>query len=451
MKLIIFIVVLIVGLVQVICADKQSSSSPSLSTSQNSPRQAGPVQSDKFATPQSIKEARGPTRLFYSVNILGSLGSNLVLPTLNGSNIYYWLYTRYTNYSYYEQQQNPQTPVSSSPLPIYDVRNPNIRNSTIKNLFSCLPSENECNQLSINNFDIRSIGVYTGQSSSKDYQFESRIDYNVSAYVLPLKIECSDSSVCNYNDSTQSLSVVHSQQQRIECTVLLAQNDIYPTSAELKIFSDLNGEECANETTDVIQLPQSSVSEVFNGSNYDTNVILFRLQKSCVRLFSKIEMNKSFTCVLAPKNQSAPDELQRSTPYEKLPVKLDVQYGPEFALQQGQVFNRTLTVGSATTASFSCPYISNPEPNFYWRISSVTYNDAAATKPPTSDTDNSINRRTEFLLSSKEYTIPKNLEIGLYELECKAEVLGLIRTTSEPTKFYLNVIRKFKFSTKSCS
>lgn len=385
-------------------------------------------------------EARGPQRLFYSVNILAPLSSSFSFPVLNDSKVSIWLLTRYTKDLFDLQQQQPLTQIPIKPLALYDSGTPAIRNQTIKSNFLCSPSESDCNQISIPSFDLKYIGVYTSISRSSDYLYENRVDYNVSTYALPLLFECNNSAQCNYNISTQTLSVLPDRLVEFSCSILIAQNDIYPIAADLNIYSELNGEECTGSLG--VQLVNTSAASVFKNSNENYNVLVYKLTKTCKRMFSKNELTRSFSCVLNPKNQNTSAiELQKSTPYERLIVKLDINYGPDLTSTFTQSLNKTIVVGSTTTVAFACPFVGNPEPNFFWRIVS-------------SDTDklnklDKTNKRiltpTNFSLSSKEYTVPSNLEVGTYVFECRAEVVGIINKISDPVQFYLNVIRKFYF------
>ena len=188
--------------------------------------------------------------------------------------------------------------------------------------------------------------------------------------------------------------------------------------------------------------------------------------------------------------------------YLQLNVSLNVQYAPELnqtLLNQ----NRTLIVGinDKMSVSFTCPYESKPSPTYYWRLSYVSYaktsssdNEMLSLSTDKSDekehantldetiivkdqvtttatskskislktttkaklrtsskmpriNDGMINKRVrlspdQYVKSDREYSLPMNLDIGTYVVECKAQTFGVVNKFSEPVRFQLNIIRK---------
>ena len=188
----------------------------------------------------------------------------------------------------------------------------------------------------------------------------------------------------------------------------------------------------------------SNWASLSSGDN--TNVVLYRLTKSCTRSFIKYENNAAFNCELVSKNQTnVPAELQPTAAYDTLSFRLDLHYGPEQALlAQASLhqFNQTLVAGTSRLINFSCPFQSNPEPVFFWRVAYVSYNNESRVQRQSAPDGRRRLSTTEFLPSSKDYSIPSNLDIGQYIFECKAQTLGLVNNASSPVRFYLSIIRK---------
>ena len=187
-----------------------------------------------------------------------------------------------------------------------------------------------------------------------------------------------------------------------------------------------------------------SVIDLFNYSNGENNVLLYKISKTCTQRFSRYDQTKSFTCMLMPtlQNETAPVELQQRGAYESLIIKLDINYGPEtdpsFNLTSSN-YNKTIVVGSSQIIAFTCPFSGNPTPNYYWRVASVSTDNQT-------NLNEKVNRRqltqtNGFSLSTQAYTVPSNLQIGAYVFECYAQVGGLINNSSAVVQFRLNVLR----------
>jgi hypothetical protein len=406
-----------------------------------------------LASDQNRQVNQGPERSYYSINLLVSLNDTLYFPSLNGSIINTWLLTRLTNFTYFQQQQNPNLSIQIKPQPIFDVGTPAVRNQTIRQTFQCSPSETDCSQLSVPNFNVKYIGHYTSFSRSVDYLYDYRVDYNVSTYVEPLKFNCmglisSSQNNCIYNDSIQTLNVVKDVPVQLSCSVLIAQNDLYQTSANIIIRSDMN-QECVGATS-LTLMPNQEVVNTFSYTNGDTNVLLYKLTKTCNKTFSQYDKTKSFTCTLVPtlQNQTAPIELQTFEPYESIIVKLNVNYGPDIDPSFNSSmnsFNKTIIASSSQSISFTCPFSGNPMPMFYWSVPSVSSSNDTQSK--SSKYQQKQSSPTGFYLSTQVYTVPSKYTgtVGSYVFECYAAVGGLLNENSSVVQFYLNVLRKKSF------
>ena len=405
---------------------------------------------------QNRQVNQGPERSYYSINLLVALNTTLFFPSLNGSIVNTWLLTRLTNATFYQQQQNPNLSIQIKPQPLFDVGMPSVRNQTIKQTFQCSSSETDCSQLSVPNFNVKYIGHYTSFSRSIDYLYDYRVDYNVSTYIQPLSFQCDDFSSaetnCVYNSSMQTLSVIKDTPVQLSCSILIAQNDLYQTSADILIRSDMN-QECVGTTSLQLMTPQS-VLNTFSNGNGETNVLLYKLTKKCNKTFSQYDQTKSFTCTLVPtpQNGTAPIELQRFDAYESLIAKLDVNYGPDLDSSfnsSSNSYNKTIIASSSQLISFTCPFSGNPMPMFYWSVPAVSSNDSQTNMGK--KTSLQQKQSTGFYLSNQVYTVPSKYtgSVGSYVFECYARVTGLVDEDSNVIQFYLNVLRK-KFLLSSC-
>lgn len=154
-------------------------------------------------------EARVSNNLEYNVNILAKLNSEYTFPLVIGEDekVGLWLLTRQTPVTFESGATNPTT------VPLYDPRSLP-RNATLAEQYACLPSEKSCNQVRIQNIGMDDVGVYTFRFDSSNYLTMQMYTFNVSAYMNDIAIGCSnysEDSVCVYNASTQTLSVLASK------------------------------------------------------------------------------------------------------------------------------------------------------------------------------------------------------------------------------------------------
>jgi hypothetical protein len=223
------------------------------------------------------------------------------------------------------------------------------------------------------------------------------------------------------NMSSNTLSVIADQPVLISCGVDFVRNDDYLIPAKVVLKTD-SYEDCMMDSSSFT--PSNNTF----GFSSSFNMIMTRMTKTCSRTFNGgYYPPKTYTCLInsIPSNNAV---YQPIATYQTLIYSLDVQYGPD-PTRILQSYNKTIMVGSQT--NFSCPFIGNPTPNFYWRIA----------YSPASNMNDS--QSTDFSLGSQDYTVSRNLQVGSYVFECKAQVLGLLNNFSEPVQFYLNVIRKF--------
>lgn len=396
-------------------------------------------------TPSSIiqKEARGPNRFAYSVNLLVGLNSSVTITTLNQSKPIYWaLAQRLTNSS------------SIMTTQLYLLGNPAIRQDPLlRSMYQCSPNETECHTMTVPTIKLQSIGDYTYQSliNTLDSLY---VDYNVSAWVQPLDFQCgttegvaNNETLCSVNRTTGLVSVLGSSRVTVTCSILVAQNDIYEPQADVVIRSVEDNTECSDtESTQVRIIPSFLASSILSPlqpiGSAPVNTVLYRLSRNCTRIFTKASLNSHLTCSLQPRaHLQNPPELRPTGPYTSLSMTMDVQYPPEYSAPPSLQFNRTMIVNSSSPAPvFTCPFESNPPPQFEWRVS------LAAVNATTSGGVASTRRRidvTDFGTAGKDYVIPRDLEVGVYGFECRARTIGLVNKYSDTVKFYLNVIRMF--------
>jgi hypothetical protein len=390
-------------------------------------------------SPLGASEGRlGQTFTFSNINFLTRLNSSVNFPATSDDAITLWILNRQTRVSY-------QTQNSSQADRLLIFREGRSRNQSLLEKYQCQPSDEQCSRLLVKNFDLRDVGVYSSNSLSANLQKTTVTTYNVSAYAMPFAFGCDSAQtssqfprVCSFNVTRQVVSLLPNQLIQFTCSVYVVQNDDYPLSAQLKHMSS-SGEECANSPTTITRLSAANLDSMFytNVSNDMYNLVLLQLSKNCTRSFKREEINTVYSCSLEPTpispNENA--QLQRNTTYERLDAVLDIHYGPNMDTTPGLVFNKTLITGTTRT-SFKCPFNGNPTPVYFWRVSSVQINN----KTTKSTNKRILTATSEFFQSTQEYTVPDNLEVGTYEFECKAQVLGLINSTSAPVKFYLSII-----------
>lgn len=398
-------------------------------------QKTSPMQTKILEKRYTGMEPRISNNLEFKLNILTKLNSNYVFPYVIGEDekVGLWLLTRQSIESYNKNSTNPITKI------LYDPRSLP-RNASLVNDYACLPSEQTCNQLSINQFDINDVGVYTFRFDR--YLTLKTFTFNVSAYLDSIAILCSNmssDSKCVYDSASQTLSVLADEPVSLKCGIRVVQNDQYPISAQFNFISELYGEECMGNTT-LTELDPNQANP--NNPNY--NVLLKELSKNCTRTFTKQDLSKTYSCQLNPLiNSGEPNDYQQTKAYESLDIKLDVQYGPDPTLPLESIpptsmnlFNKTQMIGENSNQKFVCPFIGNPSPIYYWRIVSVPTN-GTKSGPGT----NTLTISTEFQPSdSKEYTVPNDFRVGSYSFECKAGVKGMIDRNSSVVRFNLKMI-----------
>lgn len=364
------------------------------------------------------------------VNLIANVNTAYLFPAVTNSNQQIvgiaWTLARQTTQSFKTKNSSG----SNSLLISY----PSVPRGNLSSIYNCLPNDANCYQINIPNFDISQVGAYSARYDILSQGVSSTtFNYNVSAFLNNIKLTCtSTNSTCFLNTSSNVLSVVADQSYMISCGINVAKNDIYPLSAQFNLMSDSYGEECLGMSSNLIPI-NNTFGYV---SNY--NLLLYTLNKSCGRTFSVQDNLKNYSCQLNPTPVSATETAQYQTTqmYSSMNVVLDVQYGPDATLPMNPIpqsyyylFNKTIMVGSQV--NFTCPFMGNPMPNYYWRVVDSNSN-ASSSMTPTSD----------FSLSSQDYTVSRNLQVGTYTFECKAQVLGLVNNFSQPIQFTLTVIRK---------
>lgn len=379
---------------------------------------------------------RGPSRFQYSISLLAKENSRLRLATFNQSGAVYWAFAKF--------KQGDAMDTAPAPLPLFHLSNPAIRNNqSIRESFACTPSESQCNEITVGRFDnFKYLGSYSYQSfiNTLDSLY---VDYNISMAVSKTKVECSgvnEPSACSITPET--ISVKSGQEVKVTCSIIIAQNSPYDVSLDYVMATA-----CPNAKSTIEQINRPSFVSTPNEDS--TNVIFYKISKTCFRQFDKYDHNTEFKCELKSTNQSSvPLELQPWDTYDQASLKLDVHYGPELVPTSPHHYNQTLIVGTNRLINFSCPYVANPDPEYFWRVAYVSYNQNQSHimkngSPMIKDTrDRRRLGSTEFLSSGRDYSIPNNLEIGTYVFECKAQSRGLIvNVTSDIAKFYLNIIR----------
>ena len=396
------------------------------------------IYNEKFIS-NSYEQLRGPMRYQYSINIFVKFNDSFKLKTYNNSRAIYWALTKYTiTNSNFDEEYQP------IPTVLYNVANPSVRdNNLLRNKFICYPNDSECNEIYINQFDdLNYIGTYSYQSliNTLDSLY---VDYNISLLLTDIQISCqSNNSKCVYDKSKPSIKLLANNQVEISCNVLFAQNIKFEPDVEI-LMND-----CKDKET-TIQIVDKNYLEISNltSKNILTNILVFNLTTRCKKYFTKFDNNKLFECTLKPKENyfiknSLKPELYIIKEYEKKTFSLNVEYGPEFVQLFVNNYNQTIISGSNRLINFSCPFISNPEATYYWKVADIKFN--TNNSLVNYEYDKISNRRrlsqNEFIQSSMDYTILPNLEIGNYIFECKAKSFGLVENTSNIIKFHLNVL-----------
>jgi len=362
--------------------------------------------------------------------VIAKLNTSYLFPSVAEPNsiVSLWLLDRQTPTSFTQNKTN------SNRYPLYDSRLLP-RNTSISSRYPCLPSEQSCYQINIGSVSLEDLGVYSFRYDSSDYASTTTVKFNMTAYVDTIKFACtnnassSSNASCGYNSDTQTLSVVANTNVQLTCSILVAQNDLYPIGAQFMFRSEA-GDECLDvqTVTNVLDtsLAQSLIAN-WSSSMQRFNAIVASMSKSCAKRFVKGDVSKSFSCLFNPVDTS-----QQVGSFESVNVKLDVQYGPE--LINGNGFNRTAAVNDQKNITFSCPFSGNPAPSFFWRVATVWFNNSDAklvTLTPGGWSAAS---------SSAQFTVQSNLQVGYYSFECRAFVAGLVNSYSPNVTFYLEMM-----------
>ncbi len=352
-----------------------------------------------------------------NINLIVMLNSTLTFPQLVGINntVNLWQLIRQTPQSYSTNNLG-----ALNKLTLFYPSKPR---GNLASTYVCLPNDTICTQIQIPNFDVSQVGSYKLLTVDSNYDPSFQYQFNVSAFLNQVSLSCSSSNgtACSMNMSSNTLSVIADQPVLISCGVDFVKNDDYLIPAKVVLKTD-SYEDCMMDSSSFT--PSNNTF----GFSSSFNMIMTRMTKTCSRTFNGgYYPPKTYTCLInsIPSNNAV---YQPIATYQTLIYSLDVQYGPD-PTRILQSYNKTIMVGSQT--NFSCPFIGNPTPNFYWRIA----------YSPASNMNDS--QSTDFSLGSQDYTVSRNLQVGSYVFECKAQVLGLLNNFSEPVQFYLNVIRKF--------
>ena len=395
-------------------------------TTMNSKRSTG-VES-RLAGASSIIEA--------DINVLARLNANYQFPAVMtaGNLVSLWLLNRQTTASFAANNSNPDT------LALYDPRSLP-RAANLSATYSCLPSEQNCAQISVNPLSISNVGVYSFRFDASNFASTSIVFFNVSAYIEPVQFSCaniSSGSSCLYDSTIQTLSVLANSPVLLSCSVQVVQNDVYPIPGQFNFFSDLNSNEECMGPSNVASMNSSMVQATFNGSNGGYNLLMSRLSKNCTRTFSI--KDTSYSCLLNP-SQSNSTLYKQPGPLETLNIKLDVQYGPDATLplmpiptSYAAMFNKTKTVNDNLNTTFVCPFVGNPSPIYFWRVANVVLN-GSDPKLVTLTPSSAFSQST-----SNTFVILNNLQVGQYTFECKAQVAGIINQVSPTVQFNLNML-----------
>jgi hypothetical protein len=406
-----------------------------------------------------VEKSRGAVFYRYSINLFSKVNNSLTLSTFGNSGPIHWKLIKFVN------DASSSKNLKSISLPLYNISNPLIRsNQLIRKEFLCKPTDRICIRLVIPTINLKNIGTYSYQSLINNLD-TLYVNYNISLIIDSIQFNCSSTSSnssCSYNHSTQLMSLAIEDTLKLNCSILIAQNNNFEPAIDLIFNSSLCSDSNSNLTKEII--PNSSFNLTSLGPSDNTNIVLYKITKTCIRRFDK-EEQYPIECKVVPKIDDSiiPIELLPKTDvYDELNIKLDMQYGPE--LEQSLINqNRTLIVGinDKISVNFTCPFISKPDAIYYWRLSYVSYSSnstalkSSETKNeskyssmiPRAGTITSVKNRIrlsaeEFTIKERVYSLPMNLEIGSYIVECKAESSGVIRKVSEPVRFQLNIIRK---------
>ncbi|CAF1015220.1 unnamed protein product [Brachionus calyciflorus] len=359
--------------------------------------------------------------LKYKLNLVIDFNSSLTISVPKNSSAIYWVLN----------QNETLLLEKTKRLPLFNVLKPTVRNSTIRSQFMCSPNDQECNQITIPKFGLNYLGTYSSQAFSSTGS-DSLFDFNISAFINRVELACI-SDDCFYNQSSQKLSVLSGKRVSLECSVIIVQNTVYNPLVELEILSN-NNVDCLGETQ-INQIDQTEAYSYLNISS-NVNIILYKLSKKCEKTFSSNDL--TFTCNLKSKIQSGPClELNKVRVLNSLVSYVDIQYEPEMILTPNEQLNKILIAGKVGSEFFTCPFESNRSLQFEWKIKKILNE-----KINWSDEKDLFQTVNDFILAEKEFPISTNLEIGVYQFECRAKVNGLINKYSQVVTFNLNIIGK---------
>jgi hypothetical protein len=365
-----------------------------------------------------------PLRYHYSVNVLVKINDSLKFKTLNNSRAIYWAFTRYI--------YNNSNLITTITSPLFNVANSNIRNDLLTaSQYNCFPNDIECNQITTPIFkDFSLVGSYSCQSLSNtlDSLF---VDFNVSTYSSSIEFGCSYLNDPKEKCSSlqhDTLTLDSNKIVELSCTIIIIQNSLFNPAVDF-IFP-----KCRSTQTDIQDVTTNHTT------NHDKNRLYWlKYTKKCINEYSISYNNSTFFCELVsnPITNHHPD-LVKFKSHEKFSLNLNILFMPRI-LDPYYQNNFTTFAGNIHNISFSCPYESNPYPIYYWRVAKVNYK-SENIKLSTYDRRRLI--ITNFLESSKLFTVPDYLEEGHYEYECMVKNYVNSTEHSPAVKFYLEVLSK---------
>jgi hypothetical protein len=369
---------------------------------------------------QQISSRVGEQLMYYS-NQLVPLNNSFTFPQLQSFKQLLWLFNN--------DDKNTKA--------LFDATVPQ-RDPQLSSQYRCSPNDQECSQLTINKVSYNHLGVYRSQIRDANYQTFATVTYNVSSYLLPIKFDCENKSQCIYNASRLAVTVLAERPIKFTCSVIIAQGYDMPIPAQLNFFSQQSGEECKDIETQMNKLtPQEMSQELYNSGQIPSGISFYRLSKNCTRTFSKQEINMQYSCLLNPLpiRDNEFGQFKQNNSYESWQTILNIEYGPDLT---GPLDNINRTISSLNTVtSFTCPFNGNPSPKYQWRIVSADVNKTA--NKMLENERRSLQPSFDYFEGNQVYTTQRDLEVGVYVLECKATVNGLVTKQTDPFTFVLRI------------
>lgn len=230
--------------------------------------------------------------------------------------------------------------------------------------FSCIPSSQKCEYLSVVNLKKDMIGSYH-KKNHKSFEilgYESHLDF---------KFYSKKNNRTKYSSDTKSLYIQENELVEVICTVDIWTNSDYNLKLKTKI------ENCE----DINELKEHAKDEYLDK---------IKLTSKCLKKFTRD--NKNISCSFIDTNTEKP--------IEEFVVNLDIEYGPEYKNYYNHDSNINITFGSSL--DLECPIVGYPI-KYKWL------------------SDRLIKSRLS--TSCNTYTIPQNLAIGNYKIICQAEVI----------------------------